>query len=153
MVSDLFAIFHQPTGAPCGALRGSGVSSPSPGSVNQPVRGQHHLLGLLAESGRHPFVNSQLCSEAHRVRLVPQFIPRRMNVLADTLSRCSQVLGSEWTLCSILTSTPLVSGPSGASGGCISVSSMSEGSTQTASFPSFPPEPPRASPDCVSYIK
>ena len=41
-----------------------------------------------------------LClSEVHRVRLVPQFIPGRVNVLADTLSRRSQVLGSEWTLC------------------------------------------------------
>ena len=40
----------------------------------------------------------RLC-EVHRVRLVPQFIPVRLNVLADTLSRRSQVLGSEWTLC------------------------------------------------------
>ena len=54
---------------------------------------------------------------------------------------------------SVLTSTPLVSGPSGASGGCPSVPSTSEGSTQTASLPSFPPEPSRASADCVSYIE
>ena len=54
---------------------------------------------------------------------------------------------------SILASTPLVSRPSGASGGCPSVPSTSEGSTQTASLPSFPPEPPRASSDCVSYIE
>ena len=40
----------------------------------------------------------RLC-ELHQVRLVPQFIPGRLNVLADTLSRRSQVLGSEWTLC------------------------------------------------------
>ena len=40
----------------------------------------------------------RLC-EAHRVRLVPQFIPGCLNVLADSLSRRSQVLGSEWTLC------------------------------------------------------
>ena len=39
-----------------------------------------------------------LC-ERHRVRLVPQFIPGTLNVLADSLSRRSQVLGSEWTLC------------------------------------------------------
>ena len=44
--------------------------------------------------------------------------------------------------CSFLASAPLVSGPSGASGGCPSVPSMSEGSTQTASLPSFPPEAP-----------
>ena len=37
--------------------------------------------------------------ESHQIRLVPQFIPGRLNVLADSLSRRSQVLGSEWTLC------------------------------------------------------
>ena len=40
----------------------------------------------------------RLC-EAHAVRLLPQFIPGRLNVLAGSLSRSSQVLGSEWTLC------------------------------------------------------
>ena len=54
---------------------------------------------------------------------------------------------------SVLASTPLVSRPSGASGGCSSVPSTVEGSTQTALLPSFPPEPPRASSDCVSYIE
>ena len=54
---------------------------------------------------------------------------------------------------SVLASAPLVSQPSGASGGCPSVPSMAEGSTQTASLTSLPPEPPHASCDCVSYIK
>ena len=41
----------------------------------------------------------RLC-EDNQVRLIPQFIPGHiMNVLADSLSRRSQVLGSEWTLC------------------------------------------------------
>ena len=40
----------------------------------------------------------RLC-EVHRVSLVPQFIPVCLNVLADTLSCRSQVLGSEWALC------------------------------------------------------
>ena len=40
----------------------------------------------------------RLC-EDNSIRLVPQFIPGRLNVLADSLSRRSQVLGSEWTLC------------------------------------------------------
>ena len=40
----------------------------------------------------------RLC-EANAVRLLPQFVPGRLNVLADSLSRGSQVLGSEWTLC------------------------------------------------------
>ena len=39
-----------------------------------------------------------LC-EAQSVCLLPQFIPGHLNVLADSLSRRSQVLGSEWTLC------------------------------------------------------
>ena len=40
-----------------------------------------------------------LLCKVHRVRLVPQFIPGSLNVLADSLSCRSQVLGSEWTLC------------------------------------------------------
>ena len=40
----------------------------------------------------------RLC-ESQLVRLLPQFIPGHLNVLADSLSRRSQVLGSEWTLC------------------------------------------------------
>ena len=40
----------------------------------------------------------RLC-EAQSVCLLPQFIPGHLNVLADSLSRRSQVLGSEWTLC------------------------------------------------------
>ena len=40
----------------------------------------------------------RLC-ELHQIRLVPQFIPDKLNVLADSLSRRSQVLSSEWTLC------------------------------------------------------
>ena len=40
----------------------------------------------------------RLC-EDNGVRLLPQFVPGRLNVLVDSLSRSSQVLGSEWTLC------------------------------------------------------
>ena len=40
----------------------------------------------------------RLC-ESQGVRLLPQFVPGKLNVLADSLSRGSQVLGSEWTLC------------------------------------------------------
>ena len=54
---------------------------------------------------------------------------------------------------SLLASAPVVSGSSGASGGCPNVPSMSEGSTQTAPLPLFSPEPPCASFDCVSYIE
>ena len=40
----------------------------------------------------------RLC-ESQSVRLIPQSIPGHLNVLADSLSCRSQVLGSEWTLC------------------------------------------------------
>ena len=36
--------------------------------------------------------------EASDVRLLPQFVPGRLDVLADSLSRRGQVLGPEWTL-------------------------------------------------------
>ena len=169
--------------------------------------------------------------EDNQIRLVPQFVPGHLNVLADSLSHCSQVLGSKWTLChealrellrlwpatinlfatsfsarfpvyfspvadpqsagtdammqpwdglqayafppfSLLNRVllkvrqsrgleltlvapfwPLVSGPSGASGGCPSVTSSAEGSSQTAPLPSLSPEPPRALSDCISYFE
>ena len=37
-------------------------------------------------------------SELHSVKLLPQFIMGRNNVLADSLLRPNQILGSEWTL-------------------------------------------------------
>ena len=40
----------------------------------------------------------RLC-EAHAIRLIPQFIPGHLNVLTNSLSRSSQVLGSKWILC------------------------------------------------------
>ena len=59
----------------------------------------HKEGGMLSSS--HNAVaqaNLRLC-EANTVRLLPQFVPGRLNFLADSLSRGSQVLGSEWTLC------------------------------------------------------
>ena len=41
----------------------------------------------------------RLC-EVHHIQLLLQFIPGKLNVLADSLSHKLQVLGSEWTLCS-----------------------------------------------------
>ena len=37
--------------------------------------------------------------EEFHITLLPQFIPGKVNVLADSLSRRNQVIGSEWTLC------------------------------------------------------
>ena len=48
-------------------------------------------LNTVAQSVR-------FCEESH-IQLLPQFIPGKMNVLADSLSRRNQVIGSEWTLC------------------------------------------------------
>ena len=48
----------------------------------------------------------RLC-ESQSVQLLPQFIPSHLNVLADSLSRRSQVLGSEWTLCPQAVEQPL----------------------------------------------
>ena len=58
------------------------------------IRGGTHssLLNSVAQA------ILRLCT-VHRIRLVPQFIPGHLNVLADSLSRRSQVLGLEWTLC------------------------------------------------------
>ena len=38
-------------------------------------------------------------AEDHSIQVVPQFILGRHNVLADSLSRRDQIVGSEWTLC------------------------------------------------------
>ena len=53
---------------------------------------------------------------------------------------------------SLVASSPLVSGPSGASGDCSSVPFPSEGSTLPTFLPWFPPDPPRASPLCVESV-
>ena len=62
------------------------------------------LLGWTSKSLRHlSHCNSvaqailRLCEDSG-VRLLPQFVPGRLNILADSLSRGGQVLGSEWTL-------------------------------------------------------
>ena len=63
------------------------------------------LLYLRKQGGTHSVTlnsvaQSILClCELHQIRLVPQFIPGKLNVLADSLNRYLQVLGSEWTLC------------------------------------------------------
>ena len=52
----------------------------------------------------------RFCEDYH-IQLLPQFIPGKMNVLADSLSRKNQVIGSEWTLCGGVSpaSSPLAS--------------------------------------------
>ena len=54
---------------------------------------------------------------------------------------------------SVLASTPVVPGPSGASVGHSSLPAQTERSSQTAPFPSLPPAAVHASVNCVSYLK
>ena len=74
-------------------------------SVSRFVDNTTALSYLRNQGGTHSFtLNSvaqailRLC-EDHQIRLVPQFVPGDLNVLANSLSRRSQVLSSEWTLC------------------------------------------------------
>ena len=106
VVSLLFALFDKPPGAPCGPLRGSGVLPLLRHLSVSLFADNTTSLAYLRNQGGTPssLLNSvaqailRLC-EVNRVRLVPQFIPGRLNVLTDTLSCRSQVLGSQWTLC------------------------------------------------------
>ena len=54
---------------------------------------------------------------------------------------------------SVLASTPMVPGPSGASAGGSSFPAQKEGSSQTTPFPSLPPTTVCATVDCVSYLR
>ena len=54
---------------------------------------------------------------------------------------------------SVLASTPLVPGPSGAAGRHSSLPAQTERSSQTAPFPSLPPAAVHASVGCVSYLR
>ena len=102
----MLALFDQPARAVGHPLRDSGFSASPPGSVCGRIFRQLHGFGLPTEAGgtRSSSLNAvaqellHLC-ESQSVRLLPQFIPGHLNFLADSLSRRSQVLGSEWTLC------------------------------------------------------
>ena len=85
----------------------SGVSSRLQGQIVALYTGKTTALAYLKKQGgtRSQTLNLvaqailRLC-EVHHIQLLPQFIPGKLYVLADSLSRKSQVLGSEWTLCS-----------------------------------------------------
>ena len=63
------------------------------------------LSYLMNQGGNHSSTLNSVAQailrfcEANQIRLVPQFVPGHLNVLADSLSRRSQVPGSKWTLC------------------------------------------------------
>ena len=96
VVSPLLCLFHQPSGAPCGT---HGVQGFLPllrlRSVSLFADNTTALAYLRNQGGTHSsLLNSvaqvilRIC-ESHQVHLVPQFIPGRLNVLADSLSRRS----------------------------------------------------------------
>ena len=86
VVSGLFQLFDQPSGAIGGSLHCPGFPPQSSGPGCCTLHRQHHGTGVPEETG------------APALRPSTRWL--RLNVLADSLSRKSQVLGSEWTLCS-----------------------------------------------------
>ena len=103
----MLQLFHQPSGAVSGALRYPGFIPSLQGQLVALYANNTTALTYLKKQGgtRSQNLNSvaqtilRLC-EVHHNQLLPQFIPGKLNVLADSLSRKLQVLGSEWTLCS-----------------------------------------------------
>ena len=108
MVSSLFAIFDQSPRASGGSLRGEFFfffhllehQSVALFLDNTTALSYLRKEGSTSSSTLNIIAQSilRLC-ESHGVRLLPQFIPGHLNVLADSLSWGSQVLGSERTLC------------------------------------------------------
>ena len=104
-LSSRFSINHRELLAVLLALRG--IPSFSSGSCSGGVLRQHHRLGVPQEARGHALrhaqhrgsVDPQVLREDSQIQLLPQFIPGKMNVLADSLSRKNQVIGSKWTLC------------------------------------------------------
>ena len=102
VVSPVFNLFDQPLRAFGNSLCGSELSPSLRGRVVALYSDNSTTLAYLRKQGgtRLSTLNAvaqellRLC-EAHSIRLLPQFIPGHLNVLADSLSRRSQVLGSE----------------------------------------------------------
>ena len=78
-------------------LRGQSVSL---FTDNTSALAYHHKQGGTRSATLNSDAQSilRIC-ESNAVRLLPPFVPGKLNVLADSLRRGSQVLGSEWTLC------------------------------------------------------
>ena len=107
VVSPLLSVFHQSPRASGSSVGSSGVSfllfgdvwwrcSPTTSTALAYLKKQggtrSATLNMVAQSVL------RFCKDFH-IQLLPQFIPGKMNVLADSLSRRNQVIGSEWTLC------------------------------------------------------
>ena len=109
---------QQSSGSPSRPSKRVRFDSPAPTSALKSARKVHFrdrsvslltdntsALSYLRKEGgtRSSTLNSvaqeilRLC-ESNDVRLLPQFVPGCLNVLADSLSHGGQILGSEWTL-------------------------------------------------------
>ena len=103
-ISSRFSINHQELLAVLLALRGFLPSLR--GRVVAVFSDNITVLAYLKKQGvtRSATLNTvaqsvlRFCKDFH-IQLLPQSIPVKMNVLADSLSRRNQVIGSEWTLC------------------------------------------------------
>ena len=106
VVSLLFEVFHQPPGAPCSALCSARFSSFPSGLSSCGVLRQFHRRGLPQEARWHSVLDFERSRPVDSSPLRTPFClasppvhSEALNVLVDSLSRCSQVLVSEWTLC------------------------------------------------------
>ena len=106
VVSGCFEVFDQPPRTP-GHVVGNPWLPPSlQGPLCVALHRQQDVALLPAQGGGHALFNPQCGGPSYplplrdiSVRMLPQFVSGHLNILADSLSRGSQVLGSEWTLC------------------------------------------------------
>ena len=129
-------------------LRGFPPASSSLASDNRPLRhvSEPPPSGVLFARGRPP-VSSQGC-HAPVLCLSPLWPDPSVPGQGSAVQGSGAHVGS-----SVLDATPLIPGPSGASGGDSLLPATKEGSSQTTAFPSLPPEPPRASAACISFVE
>ena len=92
---ELLAVFYAIQGF-LPLLKGRSISLFSDTTALSYLRNQGGTHSLTLNAVAQAIL--RLC-ETNHLHFLPQFIPGRLNVLADSLSRRSQVLGSEWTLC------------------------------------------------------
>ena len=102
VVTGCFEIFHQSPRTPCYSISDLGflhlIWDQSVSLFTDNTTALAYLSMRSSSLNEVAQAILRLC-EVNAVRLLPQFIPGRLNILADSFSRGSQVLGSEWTLC------------------------------------------------------
>ena len=96
---------HQRSGASGHPPGPAALPAPCPGPAGNGYDRQHYSRRSAAQSGgtlsRLLYSHTAqllLWADSHNISLVPRHIPGKLNVVADHLSHCHQVLNSEWTL-------------------------------------------------------